>query len=623
MYIPQIQIASQPQTFILLYEKVPLDPSYSISIAHTSQNREAFFRQFLKCEFNNQSYQRLNKNTLRIQAYAEDILGCNYLSFQNRAGKRIYAFITSLNYINENTTEVTYIVDLLQTYYYDITVQPCLVEREHTATDALWQNVQPEGISVNYYETLSQTYSKNFSGWEAVVITTLEEDGSKGGGGSSTDSPDDSTTDSSEGSTGVNRPVGGEGTVRPITIEGTSAIKETGEITTKAPQGTVWQGTDHFIDGVYVGAKVLAFTDTAKYTNFFQGVSDNGTQEGVVSSYMFPAMFDKGASVDVNTGQVSGGVHSLNTSKTLSTTLSPSFGALAGGYTPKNKKLYTHPFHYLLVSSGDDSQDLRFEYFSNPSSITFQETCTILPNPSALSVPVSYAEVNQNNRANYLYMTSLSGFPQCSYVIDSYKAWCAQNANTLEYNRQKIDYDYNKATFNATANGLATAAGLVGNALQLNAGGVVSGLGSVASMATDSYFRQTDYQQAQMAYNANIADRALVPSHASSPANSNALFSLKEKTFRYITMSADYNTIVKADQFFTRYGYACNKIKVPNTSVRPYFTYCKTVDCQIIGSLPASDAAAIQNIYNGGITWWKNSTPALLIGNYADVNNQV
>lgn len=601
MYIPQIQIASQPQTFILLYEKVPLDPSYSISIAHTSQTREAFFRQFLKAEFNNQSYQRLNKNTLRIQAYAEDILGCNYLSFQNRAGKRIYAFITSLNYINENTTEITYIVDLLQTYYYDITVQPCLVEREHTSTDELWQHVQPEGIAVNYYETLSLNYSKNFAGWEAVVITTLEEDGSKGSGG------DDSNTGSEDGDKD----------------DDNQETKESTEITEKAPQGSVWQGTAHFIDGVYVGAKVLAFTDTAKYTAFFDGVSNNGTEEGVVTSYMFPASFDKAAKVDANTGQVSGGVHSLNTSQALATTLKPTFGALAGGYTPKNKKLYTHPFHYLLVSSGDDSQDLRFEYFSNPASITFQETCTILPNPSAMSVPMSYAEVGQNNRANYLYMTSLSGFPQCSYVIDSYKAWCAQNANTLEYNRQKIDYDYNKASFNATWSGVGTAANLAWNAATLNLPAVGSGLVDVANMAKDSYFRQTDYQQAKAAYNANIADRALVPSHASSPANSNALFSLKEKTFRYCIMSADYNTIVKADQYFTRYGYACNKIKVPNTVARPYFTYCKTVDCQIIGSLPASDANAIQNIYNGGITWWKNSTPAGLIGNYADVNNQV
>ncbi len=614
MYIPQIQIASQPQTFILLYEKVPIDSSYSMSIAHTNLTREAFFRQFLKCEFNNQSYQRLNKNTLRIQAYAEDILSCNYLSFQNRNGKRIYAFITSLNYINENTTEITYTVDLIQTYYYDVTLQPCLIEREHTSDDTMFKYTQPEGISVNYYETLSETVSKNFMGWESVVITTLEEDGSKGGG--SSDSGESGESDDKDDTGGVNRPIGGSGSVRPET--------ELGEIQETAnPVGSVWQGTDHFIDGVYVGAKVLAFTDTAKYNTFFDGVSNNGTEDGIVTSYMFPASFDKGAKVDVNTGQVSGGVHSLNTSLTLSTSIAPKFDTLAGGYKPKNNKLYNHPFHYLLVTSGDDSQDLRFEFFSNPKAITFQETCTILPNASALSVPMSYAVVNQANTANYLYMTGLSGFPQCSYVIDSYKAWCAQNANTLEYNYQKVDYDYSKAGWQAIPNMLANVGQVAGATMGANGAGILQGLAGIGQGISDSIWRMNDYEQAKNALNANVKDHALVPNHASSPANSNALFSLKEKTFRYLVMSADYNTIVQADNFFTRYGYACNKTKVPNTAVRPYFTYTKTIDCQIIGTLPASDQTAIEAIYNNGITFWRNSTPPNLIGNYSDVNNQV
>ena len=66
-----------------------------------------------------------------------------------------------------------------------------------------------------------------------------------------------------------------------------------------------------------------------------------------------------------------------------------------------------------------------------------------------------------------------------------------------------------------------------------------------------------------------------------------------------------------------RYGYACEEIKVPNRNVREHWTYCKTRDCNIVGSIPVESMSNIKKIYNKGITFWMQ---AANVGNYT-LNN--
>ena len=68
------------------------------------------------------------------------------------------------------------------------------------------------------------------------------------------------------------------------------------------------------------------------------------------------------------------------------------------------------------------------------------------------------------------------------------------------------------------------------------------------------------------------------------------------------------------DDFFTMYGYATKSIKVPNRDVRPHWCYTKTVNCIIVGSMAQNDINRICNIYNNGITFWKNGNE---VGDYS------
>jgi hypothetical protein len=67
------------------------------------------------------------------------------------------------------------------------------------------------------------------------------------------------------------------------------------------------------------------------------------------------------------------------------------------------------------------------------------------------------------------------------------------------------------------------------------------------------------------------------------------------------------------DNFFTKYGYACDEVKVPPRNNRKEYTYVKTKDCLLIGQMPSDDNKKFCNIMNNGITWWKDPSQ---VGNY-------
>lgn len=60
------------------------------------------------------------------------------------------------------------------------------------------------------------------------------------------------------------------------------------------------------------------------------------------------------------------------------------------------------------------------------------------------------------------------------------------------------------------------------------------------------------------------------------------------------------------DDYFNMYGYATHKVKIPNTNVRPHWTFTKTIGCKIVGSLPSDDQRKICEIFDNGVTFWRN-----------------
>ena len=64
----------------------------------------------------------------------------------------------------------------------------------------------------------------------------------------------------------------------------------------------------------------------------------------------------------------------------------------------------------------------------------------------------------------------------------------------------------------------------------------------------------------------------------------------------------------RIDKYFTMFGYAQNKVAVPNIHARQYFTYVKTVGSCVSGYIPQDDRELIDTIFDRGIRFWTDYT---------------
>ena len=257
-----------------------------------------------------------------------------------------------------------------------------------------------------------------------------------------------------------------------------------------------------------------------------------------------------------------------------------------GGYTPYNKKLLTYPYCFITVDCLNDYKDFRYELFkSSANKIGFQLDGYMSPIPEISIAPCNY---NGFPNANVTEQIIMKGFPQLACSIDSYKAFVAQGG---------ID------TFNTSLiRGIAE--GMIGSTI----GGPVGGLITVGASSTI----RSAYTSAKASATKGNTSRGSVG------VNINVSNRTKNVYYKYMGVTEETARII--DDFFSRYGYACNKVKIPNRNVRPHWTYTKTVDCSIKGDMPVEAIKKICEIYDKGITFWKNGD---IIGQYGLNNSPV
>lgn len=87
-------------------------------------------------------------NTIMVDGYADQYRDCNYILFNNTdyTSKWYFAFITNVEYRADKTARITFEVDVFQTWFYSLQIQPCFVEREHVNDDTIGINTVPENI---------------------------------------------------------------------------------------------------------------------------------------------------------------------------------------------------------------------------------------------------------------------------------------------------------------------------------------------------------------------------------------------------------------------------------------------------------------------------------------------
>lgn len=139
----------EPNSTVRLCENVPLDPDYTDTLwfdTSTAQYNYFVSKSSAATVFENMSYVRKERGVIRVQSPVSNIRNCNYMMFRNtnHMNKWFYAFVTRIDYINELTCAVNFILDPLQTYFFDYTSDQCMIERAHSLTDSIGDNIVPD-----------------------------------------------------------------------------------------------------------------------------------------------------------------------------------------------------------------------------------------------------------------------------------------------------------------------------------------------------------------------------------------------------------------------------------------------------------------------------------------------
>lgn len=527
-----------PNTNVRLLQNCPIESGYNHTLWFDSLNSQtAYFIGLTKYNLSDYSYQRHTDASIKVGIRAENLYNCNYLMFQNESfgAKWFYAFIRDVEYISNDVSLVTYELDYIQSYLFDFYMGQCFVEREHSATDNVGDNILPEPVELgDYVFNNYQQLDKNINDI-AIVIGYSDIDSSTADG--------------------------------------------------------------NLYDNVFSGVKYRAYNndDVSSINSFLSKYVES--PDSIVIMYCAPVS----AVVPLGTSIASGGIDVPSRTEGAGGTINipdinPASDTL-NGYFPKNKKLYTYPYNFLHIDNASASAlSLRYEFFENTGDDIFIDiTTNVSPPVKVMAKPRQYkgASIPQNESL------TLENYPQCSWNMDAYKVWLAQNMIPYQIKAGATIGNILTSFASSIGSGAASGGGIgaASGALSGAMSAVNTGIGLVSQFMGDKY-------------TASIA--ADMCKGNTNSGNNNIANGCQNFYYGRMSITADYARMI--DDFFSMFGYATKRIKTPNRNSRPQWNYVKTGGCIINGSIPADAERMICAIHDRGITYWKN--PANY-GNYS------
>lgn len=513
-------MANQALTVIKVLKGAPCDDTYTDVIKFGGAGAQAaYFSSLAKYTFTNCSYQRVNNSvaaprsplSCRIPTVADNVYDCNYIMFQNQAfgSKWFYAFIRRMNYISPDCTEIEYEIDSYQTYQFDYTVKPSLVEREHSATDIFGENFEAEPVSVDRYVALSKQ-GKYFTVSPARVVAS---------------------TDSA------------------------------GLVADPA-----------YIGNWLCGAKVYevpSMPNVSEIKSILSEFASEGHIENVVDIVQMLAIPE--GITKVNLGSPAAEINFSGNGN-------------IDNYTPHNKKLLQYPFVYYEVNNKSNASEIfKPELFLGDVEFEIVENKG-LPNTATLSAP-NYAQAD-----NILIDT-----PDLPPTM-----W------TGNYVQAKLQ-NYGRAggstwVWSWLAN---TSANVIAPGQQESREHYAAkGINDFIQQGIDFYNNVQDIVQSATPMNGRGAAGQYNLQH-------------NKVGFYFIKWGITAQNAKCIDDFFDMYGYAVNRVKVPNEVSRESWNYVKTNNVIINGSMPVQDTTVIKAMYNRGVRFWHTAD----VGNYSLSND--
>ena len=560
-----------PSTDLYLL-KVPLeiDEMNQLDFADATAQYN-YFSTLPKLTVDDFTYQRKDF-TIRFPALYDDIITYNYVMYRNDAysNKWFYAFITDMQYINDNMTMITIKNDPWQCWQFDLTYKPCLIDREHANTDVAGDNIIPEGLELG--EMVTNNGVQNFGGVTdycvVVEVSQIENTGESAtlsytwASGSHDETPD---------LNGISR-----GTVPLVlgVISGSSASPDSVvRVYDKA-------GLSESIINIYMLPKTLVGTCNELSLTVTLDNGIGGTTTYTVSGLGVPSS---------TTGVTSLGSYNFNKPHTLA------------NFIPKNQKLLTYPYCYFNISNNSGTSiPFHYEDFIT-EKVQFKCEGTFGASGNTKALPLNYKYLGNENSLDY----SITGgkYPICSWKSDSYTNWLTQNAVNMQTQWRSTMISAATDVIGGIATGFA-AGGTVG--------AVVGGIGGTIGAGKEIIGTAREQHLAKTSAN-------FVPDQVGGNLSAGDFVWAKYRTpFTFMPMCIKPQIARCIDEYFSQFGYKCNRVKIPNIKGRRNWNFVKTVGCYIDGDVPQTDLQEIKNMFDRGVTIWHDPVQ---FGNYGADND--
>ena len=595
-----------PNSTVILLKNIPLEPNFENTVWYnneTEQEQDFLQQAYSPRTFTAQSYVHKERGVIRLEVQLSLVYDCNYMMFKNTSfeNKWFYAFVTRVEYVSNDVTEVYFTIDPIQTWLKRFTVDDSFIAREHTYTDKPSDWMIPENVDVGpliYYGESSAFSQPSFTYVIAAPFT-------------------------------ISYVSGGQ-----VTIANFGSVAMAGGM----PSGIYYSTFDNIYDLAHV---LYELTNTIKTS---QGATANAISE-VVAVFVAPsrlfladgtcAQWEEETTIPI-----------LRESIPANISLEETGGS---AYTIKNNKLNAYPFRYFLATDYvGDTSIYKPELFSTSEEfLTFYAVGDVTPKPSVFFFPKSYR--GNTDRAFSQYdknsMAIYTGFLTISWTVDVWRQWLGASGieNAVDKLKELLSGQepisniasdittYQPKEQSDLMNPKKYWTGLWENVKQNilqrreETGETVADkaikIGGAAGILLGVVRNMSQYYQQSLKPNTVMGAQS---------GGGRLQFDMANFTVFEYGITRERAEII--DRFFTAYGYATNRFGKPylfsdTSKARPYINYVQTTGANVNGSLPKDSADAIAAIFDAGVRFWTaqpsggHPSPLANVNNYSALEN--
>jgi hypothetical protein len=310
-------------------------------------------------------------DSMCVNEHVDSLRDSNYVMYQNTnyGEKWFYAYITKMDYVSPNATEIYIETDVYQTWLFEGELKQSFVVREHVADDTIGSHLVDEQLETGEY-IFDEYYPSGELGENYNILAVSD-----------------------------NSPLGNTETI--------------GNLYTNIVTGLTYFPFKNTLIGIAWLKSVIEIYAVAKKV------------DAIVMIFTVPKVllgdWDEPLGTPLTTG-LTYGINLFTDSKKYTD---------LNGYTPKNNKMHTYPYKFLQISNATgQAGTYRYEDFDvsgEPTQLSFAVTGAVMPNPKVLLSPCNY----KGATLSYEHGLMLDGYPLGSWNSDAWTAWFAQNSGGM------------------------------------------------------------------------------------------------------------------------------------------------------------------------------------------------